>query len=220
MGLPQNYFLYVGRFVEKKNLRRLLDAFSLYRKRAGSGGWSIVLVGDGPEKEALEARSREADLAGSIVTRPFAQYAELPAYYGLAAAFVLPSLADQWGLVVNEAMASGLPVLVSKRCGCAEDLVTDGETGFTFDPADTAMMAERLALMAHGTIDRAKMAAAACERIAHWSLDRFVAGFLAASDHAVSVAGDRRSTGGSRPARGFDALLLEAIARLSFRPAA
>jgi 1,2-diacylglycerol 3-alpha-glucosyltransferase len=55
---------------------------------------------------------------------------------GLASAFIQASTTEQWGLVVNEAMASGLPVLVSERCGCAPDLVKNGVNGYTFDPYD------------------------------------------------------------------------------------
>ena len=74
----------------------------------------------------------------------FKQYPELPLYYGLAGAFVLPSLTEPWGLVVNEAMAAGLPVVVSDRCGCASDLVRPGENGFAFDPCDIEQLAALL----------------------------------------------------------------------------
>jgi glycosyltransferase involved in cell wall biosynthesis len=66
----------------------------------------------------------------------FIQYDELPYFYNHAKALILPSWSDQWGLVVNEAMACGLPVLVSEKCGCAPDLVVNGKNGFTFDPND------------------------------------------------------------------------------------
>ena len=60
---------------------------------------------------------------------------ELPPLYAFAGCFVLPSTREPWGLVVNEAMACGLPVLVSERCGCAEDLVVAESNGFTFNPS-------------------------------------------------------------------------------------
>ncbi len=64
----------------------------------------------------------------------FKPYDELPVYYALANAFVHASTSEQWGLVVNEAIATGLPVIVSNRCGCAPELVNGN--GFTFDPTN------------------------------------------------------------------------------------
>jgi glycosyltransferase involved in cell wall biosynthesis len=72
----------------------------------------------------------------------FKPYEELPVYYALANTFVHASTSEQWGLVVNEAMASGLPVIVSNRCGCASELV-DGN-GFTFDPTNEQELTARL----------------------------------------------------------------------------
>lgn len=218
MGLPARYFLYVGRFVEKKNLRRLLDAFALYRSQTDSRAWSLVLVGDGPDREALEARAQEADLASAVLIHPFAQYDALPAYYGLADALVLPSLTDQWGLVVNEAMASGLPVLLSDRCGCFDDLLVEGKTGFGFNPADTATIAQRLARMTSGDVDRVEMGAAARELIGQWSLDRFAKGFIAASAHGLVQSETRRANWKARFRQNFDGKMLKGVAHLGFRP--
>lgn len=145
LGLPQHYFLYVGRYSAEKNLVRLLQAYQLYHTRSPAG-WSMVLVGDGPQRAELQ---RFASNAGScpILVRPFEQIETLVAYYALAECFILPSTVDPWGLVVNEAMACGLPVLVSRLCGCAFDLVTDGGNGFLFDPNDIDALADLLGRM-------------------------------------------------------------------------
>jgi glycosyltransferase involved in cell wall biosynthesis len=76
----------------------------------------------------------------------FKPYNELPVYYASANAFIHASTAEQWGLVVNEAIASGLPVIVSDRCGCAPELVNGN--GFTFDPTNEHELADRLFEMA------------------------------------------------------------------------
>ena len=76
----------------------------------------------------------------------FKPYDELPFYYASANAFVHASAVEQWGLVVNEAIASGLPVIVSDRCGCAPELVNGN--GFTFDPTNEHELAARLLEMA------------------------------------------------------------------------
>jgi glycosyltransferase involved in cell wall biosynthesis len=82
--------------------------------------------------------------------------AELPRYYAFAGCFVLPSTREPWGLVANEAMAAGLPVLISRRCGCAEDLVLEGENGLLFDPAEPGALTASLSVM--GSLGRARLA--------------------------------------------------------------
>ena len=162
-GLPEKYFLASARFVEKKNLPRLLQAFARYRELAekaesrkqpgevasqrlhGPGKaeiWDLVLLGDGPLKSDLCHLISDLRLDACVHLPGFKQYDELPIYYGLANAFIHASTTEQWGLVVNEAMASGLPVLVSNRCGCAQDLVKEGVNGFTFDPYNIEQLAE------------------------------------------------------------------------------
>ena len=101
-----------------------------------------MLLGDGPLKSDLCRLISDLGLQHSVLLPGFKQYPELPAYYGLASAFVHASTTEQWGLVVNEAMASGLPVLVSNRCGCAADLVQEGVNGFTFDPFNVEQLAQ------------------------------------------------------------------------------
>jgi 1,2-diacylglycerol 3-alpha-glucosyltransferase len=146
LGLPDHYFLYVGRFSPEKNLLRLLEAYGLYRASC-SAGWSLVLVGDGPQRCELERFVSRNGLEGVSFKR-FAHIEELPAYYALAGCFVLPSTVDPWGLVVNEAMACGLPVIVSKLCGCVPELVHEGKNGFHCNPHETGAIAMLLGRMA------------------------------------------------------------------------
>ena len=143
-GLPRKYFLASARFVPKKNLPMLIRAYVRYRRLADSGEdgqrttdnrpWDLVLLGDGPLKADICRLISDFRLHGQVHLRGFIQYRELPAYYALADAFVHASTTEQWGLVVNEAMATGLPVIVSNRCGCVPDLVAKGKNGFTFNP--------------------------------------------------------------------------------------
>ncbi len=148
LNLPSRYFICVARFIPKKNLGRLIEAYALYVQQAGSEAWSLVLSGSGPLELELRAMADAAGLARKVIFPGFLQYPDLPVWYGLADVAVLPSLSDQWGLVVNEAMAAGLPVLVSARCGCAADLVSEGENGYTFQPEDAAGLAALLARLA------------------------------------------------------------------------
>lgn len=141
-GLAKSYFLYVGRLAPEKNVSAALRAFARYRELGGI--WSFVLVGDGPEREALEKQSRELGLSEHVVFAGLKTAKETTAYYAFAGCFVLPSIREPWGLVVNEAMASGLPVIVSSRCGCAEDLIESGGNGYLFDPANAAELADSM----------------------------------------------------------------------------
>src|SRR5262249_20696744 len=148
-GLPANYFLASARFMEKKNLPRLITAYAEYRRKSQNDGtamWDLVLLGDGPLRETLKSKLSTLNLNEHVHLPGFKPYDELPVYYALANAFVHASTIEQWGLVVNEAIASGLPVIVSERCGCVPELLQGN--GFTFDPADVYELTARLLEMA------------------------------------------------------------------------
>jgi glycosyltransferase involved in cell wall biosynthesis len=187
LGLPPAFFLASSRFVAKKNLFRLLDAYAGYRRRAGADAWHLVLLGEGELRAALERRIARADLAGAVTLPGFIQYQALPRYYGLADAFVHASTSEQWGLVVNEAMAAGLPVIVSERCGCAGDLVSHGDNGFTFDPHDVEALAGLMQRVAGMTGQQREAMGRASRRIvADWGPERFARGLMQAVERAAS----------------------------------
>src|SRR5437899_2567020 len=142
-ALPENFFLASARFVEKKNLSALIQAYAEYRQRSEVRGrksdisdqhspWDLVVLGDGPLKTDLCRLISDLRLNEHVHLPGFEPYDELPVYYALANAFVHVSTTEQWGLVVNEAIASGLPVIVSERCGWVPGLV-EGK-GLSFDP--------------------------------------------------------------------------------------
>jgi glycosyltransferase involved in cell wall biosynthesis len=185
LGLPQRYFLASNRFIPKKNLPRLLQAFARYRQAAGPEGWDLVLLGDGELRGDLARYRDRLELGGRVIMPGFKQYDELPSYYGLAGAFVHASTTEQWGLVVNEAMAAGLPVLVSDRCGCATDLVADGENGFVFDPLDTDDLTRHLLRMAGGEYDREAMGQASEQIVSRWTPSTFAQGLERAARAAL-----------------------------------
>jgi glycosyltransferase involved in cell wall biosynthesis len=150
------FFLASARFIPKKNLEMLLRAYAEYRKIVSGSAlrtphsalWNLVLLGDGPLRPALNAQLNTLNLNGSVLMPGFKQYDELPAYYANAGAFVHASTTEQWGLVVNEAAAAGLPLMVSNRCGCVPELIREGVNGFTFDPENTLELASKMRAMA------------------------------------------------------------------------
>ena len=177
LGLPPGrLLLYVGRLAPTKNLERLLHALS--RHRASSGRpLNLALVGDGPERARLDRLINDLRL-GQVFHFGFQEQAELPKFHALADALVLPSLYEPWGLVVNEAMAAGLPVLVAQSAGCRPDLVDEGGNGFSFDETNTAAIVAGLDRFSQlDDEDLGRLGARSAERISHWTIEQSLEGF-------------------------------------------
>lgn len=124
-------FLYVGRLIRLKGLQELLAAWNCL----GDDEAGLLIVGDGPQRGELERLCRERRLA-NVQFAGAADYDELAVYYRSADVFTIPTLEDNWSLVVSEAMACGLPIMCSVYNGCWPELVSS-ENGWTFDPLDT-----------------------------------------------------------------------------------
>jgi glycosyltransferase involved in cell wall biosynthesis len=157
-----------GKLVDRKDPRTLLEAFGLmgHRDRA-----ALAFIGDGPLRASLEAAAPEG-----VHFVGFVNQADLPRHYAMCDLLALPSVFEPRGLVVNEAMACGLPVIASDRIGAVGDLVRDGENGFVFPAGDARALAERLDRIVGDDALRARMAARSREIIAGWSFDAEVEG--------------------------------------------
>ena len=105
---------------------------------------------------------------------------------------MLPSRYEPWGLVVNEAMAAGLPVIADRRCGAAIDLIDDGNTGMRLDELSAESLAESMRRYVVDPLSAAEQGTAARQRIQHWNFDRTVDGFLRAFEATANstVAGE------------------------------
>jgi glycosyltransferase involved in cell wall biosynthesis len=215
-GLPEDYFLASARFIEKKNLQRLIQAYAEYRKRScvyanqpphkatagreaaadrevrsqklevtDQAPWDLVLLGDGPLRGTLKSQLLTLKLNEHVHLPGFRPYDQLPVYYALAKAFVHASTTEQWGLVVNEAIASGLPVIVSERCGCVPELVEGN--GFTFDPTNEHELAARLLKVASlSDGERRRLTDAGYRIVANFAPERFGVGSEQAAELALS----------------------------------
>jgi 1,2-diacylglycerol 3-alpha-glucosyltransferase len=179
------FFLSVNRFVPEKNLPNLLIAYANYCQQSGDGAWHLVLCGDGPLRPGLEQQIRSLGLAERVHLPGFLQQASLIPYYAHASCFIHASIKDTWGLVVNEAMAAGLPVLVSKRCGCFEDLVIEGVNGFGFVPEDMQELADLMVQISANESDRDRMGQAALQHIQKFSPEYFAENLYQASQYAL-----------------------------------
>lgn len=259
------YFLASNRFIEKKNLFRLLEAYARYRASYqlsvisyqdsettglsqaphGQIHWDLCMLGDGALKPQLlthcqklglhviesapwevrkiaecrklktESEDRESPptsdprpptpdlrpsasdlrppVSGTVYFPGFRQIDELPRFYAHAGAFVHASTTEQWGLVVNEAMACGLPVIVSNRVGCAQDLVQEGVNGFTFDPYDVEQLAGLMQKVSSSDFPLSAFGDASRTIIADWGPERFAAGLKQAVECALQVGPKRAS---------------------------
>ena len=166
--LPEQYFLYVGRLAEEKNVVGLLEAYFQYR--AAGGDWFLVYIGDGPQLQQLRACAAHCEFGVDVYFTGLRGTPELPQYYGFASCFVLPSRREPWGLAANEAMACGLPIILSQRCGCIEDLLHEPENGFSFNPDQEDELAATLFAMSRlSPEERAGMGLRSREIIARFS---------------------------------------------------
>jgi len=156
--LKENNFIYSGRMLESKNPALLIRAFnSIKQREERSKSWGIIIVGDGPQKDELKALVKKLDLEKDVFFAGGKSWREVPEYYAIGDVLVLPSISEAWGLVVNEAMVCGLPVIVSKRAGSYWDLVKEGENGFGFDPYNREELEQIMLKFIKTEVDRKKM---------------------------------------------------------------
>ena len=139
--------LYCGRLSPEKNPALLLHAFAGLRQEIESPRMVLKIVGHGPQADSLCKLAEDLGLKGIVEFAGTVPQTALPRIFRDSDVLVLPSKSETWGLVVNEAMLSGLPVAVSERCGCIADLVK-AETGWTFSPDNEAELTRLLAKIA------------------------------------------------------------------------
>lgn len=197
--LPKHFFLGVGRQISKKNWNVLLEAFSAIR---GKEKWGLVLVGEGPEEDALKNAALRHNV--KVTFLPFQSQENLCELYGIADCFVLPSHGETWGLVVNEAMACNLPVIVSKECGCANTLVRDSYNGWQFDPDNAVELAQVMKRFINlPDKERKQMGDHSRSLVSEWGLERFCEGVWQAVQYCKK-----------QPPRGYSSIIDKIIINL------
>lgn len=197
LKLPGQYLLSLGRMVEKKNLVTLVEAFGLFRRMTPESELKLVFVGSGDCQAKLVSCCKQLGLrhtvdpvkhngSADVLFYGFRQIEENPAFYALADAFVLPSLYEEWGLVVNEAMACGLPILISMTVGSAEDLVVPGLNGYHFKPTSVDELAQCIKAIADDPASRLLMGEASLQRIQDWGCENFAKNAVMVLRHVMS----------------------------------
>ncbi len=186
LNIPEKYLLCISRFIEEKNLFTLIRAFSEFKKKYTNSNFGLLLVGSGPLEQRIQQEVKKLNAESYIYLHPFVQYNQLPVLYKKAIGLILPSIRDQWGLVVNEAMASGLPVIVSNRCGCVDDIVKDGINGFIVEPTEKGILEglEKFYLLSEQ--ERLMMGRKGQEIIDNFDLKDYRIGTLSMIDYAIN----------------------------------
>jgi glycosyltransferase involved in cell wall biosynthesis len=162
-ALPQRFFLYCGRVIESKGVFDVLEAYASLSPKLRSEV-SLVFAGNGKAKFALQNRAKSI-CPGGVHFAGFVHREDLPVYYGLADMLIFPTHSDPWGLVVNEAMACGLPILTTSVAGCAADLVENGRNGLIVEAGAVDQLASGMDLLARNCEMRSRYGAHSQEKI-------------------------------------------------------
>jgi glycosyltransferase involved in cell wall biosynthesis len=189
----QPYFAVCTRFGEKKNLPRLVRAYAMYREKCRAENRDplvLAMAGDGECRSEIEREIERTGMQPHIELAGAVGYDALPWFYQHCAAFIHASTTEQWGLVVNEAMAAGAPLILSRRCGCAPDLLLENKNGFGFDPYDEASIANALfRFSALCSTDRLRLREKSRALIAEWGPERFSENLMKAVTYALDDGG-------------------------------
>ena len=185
LGLPPRYFLYAGRIIPEKGVFQLLEAYARLTPELRSQV-GLVFVGEGSARKELMERAARVH-PGTVIFPGFAQRDQLAAFYALAEVLVFPTLSDPWGLVVNEAMACGLPIIATDVAGCTADLVQGGQNGYVIPAGNVDNLAEAMAALALDPKLASSMGACSARLIESFSPESCAAGLAAAGRHLRSA---------------------------------
>ena len=182
-GQSDLVLLFSGQLIERKGLDLLLAAYERIHDLSDVTLW---IMGSGPVEKRLEEEAERKDLR-NVKFLGFMNEREKWVYYLASDVFVLPTREDVWGLVVNEAMLCGLPVICSKFAGCCSDLVEDEKTGFMVNPNDTEEFANVLRKIVTNDGLRGAMSERAREKACEYSIKESAKGFLRAISFCQST---------------------------------
>jgi glycosyltransferase involved in cell wall biosynthesis len=181
------YFLYVGRLSNEKGLEDLIAAFCTVHARFPKA--RLELVGSGPLAAELQQRVTQLNMAHAIVFSGTKSLDEIAGLFLKCTALVLPSHSEPWGLVVNEALSYGCPVVVSSACGCVPDLLLDRVNGYSFEFGNVRDLAAALDSVRHFSDNRPAVAKKCLEVIANYTPERAASQILDGCERMVGNRG-------------------------------
>ena len=179
LKLPSRFILFAGRLVPEKGVFDLLEAYAKLESGVRSEV-GLVFAGEGISRQEL-AQQAKGITPGVVCFPGFAQREDLAGLYALADTLVLPTHSDPWGLVVNEAMACGLPIIVSSVAGCSADLVEDGWNGYVVPPRDSEKFSVAIDSLLRQPELKRQMSSHSSERIRNYSPEACADGLAAAA---------------------------------------
>ena len=173
--------LFVGRLEPEKGLDILSDAFEHAVRFIPD--MHLVFVGDGSQRPTLESKLAKVPNVHFI---GFTNPVDLPTYYYLADALVLPSIRETWGMVINEAMASGLPIIISDACGAAHEAVIHEENGYVFPSGNTDALSAFIVKLFSDTASRKRMSNQSRRLISKYSIEKAADNIVMAVEYAYA----------------------------------
>lgn len=174
----QNAIVCVGRQIERKNMDFLIRAF----QKTNAANYELLLVGDGVENTKLRCLAKNNS---NIKFYPFLSQNEIRTLYKRVSALIIPSKFETWGLIINEAMAAGLPVLASDKCNATEILVKNGKNGYTFSPNNMDSLINTLNTFFLLTPEQQAIMGEESEKIiSEWGLNKFAVEMFNAANYA------------------------------------
>ena len=183
-GIPdKKVILYVGQFIQRKGVIYLLEAFKNLKKKKTN--IALILLGYGPEKNKFIKFVKQNKIK-DVVFVDFVEVDEMPEYYGISDVFVLPSLEETWGLVINEAMAASLPVVTTRKVGSSVDLVKAGINGYVVNEANPKQLEKALFQILSNGRKMLKMGKASENIIRSFTPKHQAASFIKAVNYAYT----------------------------------
>lgn len=179
----RSVILYASKLLDWKRCADLLEAYLLLIGRDTlRPAPYLVIVGDGDQRASLEERARNSG-SPDIRFCGFRNQSELPAFFNLSSVFVLPSEDEQWGLIVNEVMNAGRPVILSDDIGCQPDLIRNGVEGYVYPVRNVAALSEALEKTLYIPGEAERLGRNALDRINQWSFEQDIVALRQAIAH-------------------------------------
>jgi glycosyltransferase involved in cell wall biosynthesis len=185
IGHDEVVALFVGKLMRRKHPELLIEAL---RWLATSRGPPVrgMLVGTGSEEPELRALAQRLGVQPQVTFAGFVNQSELPRYYAAADVFVLPAEGEYWGLVANEAMNFGLPLILGPGVAAADDLLKDGQNGYRLRSIDATVLAAHLATLGKDPALRARMGASSRAIIGGWGIEQTATAIAKAVERSVA----------------------------------
>ena len=181
-GLPADRLvvLYASKFMPRKHPDDVIRAVAQLRDEGVIA--SLLFVGTGEMESELRSLVIEHKLQDAVYFGGFVNQAELPKVYAASDVFVLPAENEPWGLIVNEVMCAGVPIVVAEEVGCVPDLVRDGESGLLMQAGNVASLTTALRRLLTNQAERSAMGRKCLEIIDTWNYERCRVGIVAATE--------------------------------------